>query len=81
MTRIFPQKGTVIGNPFRSAFAFPEIGAEATQEKRESHRESAVAYVAADIGETAIISPRRSGEKIVRRASNTHRSQCDDCQE
>lgn len=81
MERIFPQKGTVIGNQLRGAIAVPEIGAEATQEKRESHRESAVAYVAPDIGEAAIITTRCAGEKIVRCASNTHRAQRDDCQE
>jgi hypothetical protein len=81
MTRIFPQKGAVIGNPLRSPFAVPEIGAEATQKKRESHRESAVAYLATEIGETPIITPRCAGEKIVRCSCGTHRGQCDNSQE
>ena len=81
MTRIFPQKGSVIGNPLRSAFAVPEIGAEPAQEKRGAYRESAVAYVSGEIGEAPIITPRCAGEKIVRRTSGTYRGQCDERQE
>ena len=81
MTRIFPQKGAVIGNPLRSPFPAPEISAEAPQEEWEPHRERAVAYVSAEIGETPIITFRCTGEKIIRCAANTQRSHCDNGQE
>lgn len=81
MTRIFPQEGTVIGNPFRSSLPVPEVGAKAPQEKWESHCESAVAYLSGEVGETSIIAFGCTGEKIFRCASGTHRSQCDNRKE
>lgn len=77
MARIFPQKGAVIGNPLRSPLPVPEIGSQAPQHERESHRESTVAYVAGEIGETPIITPRCTGKIIIRCASGTHHWQCD----